>query len=52
MGKARLQCNMINRGDLLILELSFEWNICVVKHLYSGLILSLARDEAGYIPII
>jgi hypothetical protein len=35
MGNARLQCNTINTGDLLILELSFEWDICMVKHLYN-----------------
>jgi len=38
---------------LIILELSFEWDICVVKHLFkSGLILLLTSDEARPIFII
>ena len=38
---------------LIMLELSFEWDICVVKHLFkSGLILLLTSDEARPIFII
>jgi len=46
--------NVFSPSDgLIMLELSFEWDICVVKHLFkSGLILLLTSDEARPIFII